>query len=254
MYSVWVSLKENINCSMKSGDVLEPVKVNRRNCTIHKPIDAIFQRKFERERFIELNRRDPPRNIVEMIFRAASMRPEKETKKIERILKVKNSTKTLERCEEYREMVKRRARNQHKRHPRSVVDGNELLMFYNTTMSCCYSAKVSKISELCDNHECQVCRIIESGFETEGMKTNGILLNAISDVSDDEMVAGVKRQRVKRAVVVCRVIAGRVVNMVGGGSEDGFDSLAIGELSSKYVNLLVRNPSAVLPCFVIVFS
>lgn len=177
------------------------------------------------------------------------MKPEKQTKKIERVLKVTNSPETLQRFEEYRETVKKRASGLCKRHPRSMVDGNELLMFYATTISCCCSRKAPKILALCENCICGVCRIIQLGFETEETKTNGIRMSTISDVSGDKMASAMKGKKVKRAVVVCRVIAGRVADTVG-GSEEGFESVR----SGKLVHLFVRNPSAVLPCFVIVCS
>ena len=177
------------------------------------------------------------------------MNPEKQNKKIERVLKVMNSPEMLQRFEEYRETVKKRARGLCRRNPRSMVDGNELLMFYATSMSCCCSRKAQKILVLCENHICGACRIIQSGFETEETKTNGIQMSAVSDASDDEMASVVKGKKVKRAVVLCRVIAGRVAGMVGGG-EEGFDSVRSGQL----VHLFLRNPSAVLPCFVIVCS
>ncbi|XXG63362.1 hypothetical protein AAC387_Pa05g1573 [Persea americana] len=263
MYAVWVSLKQNMNCSARSADAFKPEKLDIRNHSFrkvnparelhavkeHPSYDVIFGQNLKRERFSELDKGDTSRNIVEMIFRSALMNPEKQNKKIERVLKVMNSPEMLQRFEEYRETVKKRARGLCRRNPRSMVDGNELLMFYATSMSCCCSRKAQKILALCENHICGACRIIQSGFETEETKTNGIQMSAVSDASDDEMASVVKGKKVKRAVVLCRVIAGRVAGMVGGG-EEGFDSVRSGQL----VHLFLRNPSAVLPCFVIVCS
>lgn len=61
---------------------------------------------------------------------------------------------------------------------------------------------------------------------------------------------------VKRALLVCRVIAGRVGCDPGlVDKEDlGFDSL-VGRGSGGFEDeLLVFNPTAVLPCFVIVYA
>lgn len=66
---------------------------------------------------------------------------------------------------------------------------------------------------------------------------------------------------VKRAMLVCRVIAGRI----GSDSDEvdkedgGFDSVMARGGSGVYTRLdeeelLVFNPRAVLPCFVIVYS
>ena len=65
------------------------------------------------------------------------MDPSKPPWKIKKVLRVKNSIEVLERFEEYREKVMKKAYKQHKRYPRSMIDGNELLLFYGTTMACC---------------------------------------------------------------------------------------------------------------------
>jgi len=53
---------------------------------------------------------------------------------IKRVLKV-NSKEILERFERNRGRLKKHAYEQHKRHPRSIVGGNELLLFYGTAIS-----------------------------------------------------------------------------------------------------------------------
>ncbi|CAN6479032.1 unnamed protein product [Victoria cruziana] len=198
-----------------------------------------------------------------MIFRATWLAPGSGgIGKIERVLKVKNTAETLERFEQYRETVKSRAEMllQQKGNPRSVADGNELLRFHSTTMACC-PALTDKLSGLCRNARCGVCRIIQSGFTTDEMKRNGIRMTATGVTGEEALVSrkaegGIK---LKRAVVVCRVIAGRVLSVSEGGSyvggEGGFDSVVVkGDLCSKWGDLYVSNPSAVLPCFVIIYS
>lgn len=62
-----------------------------------------------------------------------------------------------------------------------------------------------------------------------------------------------KFMNVKRAMLVCRVVAGRI----GSEGEEldkedgGFDSVIVRGVQEE---LLVFNPRAVLPCFVIVYS
>lgn len=166
---------------------------------------------------------------------------------------MKHSSEILERFEKYREMVKKKVRKQHKRHPRCDVDGNELLQFYGTRMNCC-SQKLNKVSELCQDFTCQVCRIIQSGFDTEYGKKYGIPLSSCSTASSGNTPGIYKGVNAKKAVIVCRIIAGRVVNLVDRESEVGYDSIRVGGLYSKLEYLIVRNPSAVLPCFVIVYT
>ncbi|KAF3784668.1 hypothetical protein EJ110_NYTH29813 [Nymphaea thermarum] len=188
---------------------------------------------------------DTSRNIIEMIFRATWLSPGSSIGKIERVLKVNNSPETLERFEQYRETVKSRAEmlQQQKGNPRSVADGNELLRFHSTTVACC-PALTEKLSGLCRNAQCGVCRVIQSGFTTEEMKRNGIRMTA-TGVTGEELLVSKKAEggiRVKRAVVVCRVIAGRVLSVSEGGpyvgGDGGFDSLVVkGGLCSKWGDL-----------------
>ena len=195
---------------------------------------------------------DPSRKIVETIFQRALKDPSKPSRKIKRVLKVKNSVETLESFEKYREKVKKKAYDeseQRERHPRSTVDGNELLRFYGTVMTC--GKRPAQVSELCRDPFCRVCRTIQSNFDTQHLKKNGIRLSANSEELCDTMVAW--SNKVKRAVIVCRTIAGRVGNVVDGGAYEECDSFKSG-LHSNIGDLIVKTPSAVLPCFVIVFT
>lgn len=59
----------------------------------------------------------------------------------------------------------------------------------------------------------------------------------------------------RRAMLVCRVIAGRAKkNMEGGGTEE-YDSVAgaVG-VYSNLDELYVFNPKAILPCFVVIYG
>lgn len=197
----------------------------------------------------ELEIGDPSRNIVEMIIRAASAEPSKHFSKIRKVLKVINPIDILERFERYRETVKERSFEQYKKHPRSIVDGNELLQFYGTTTTC--GTAKTKVSELCKDPSCRVCRLIQSGFNTPYNKANGIRLSTSSDELSEDTTVIPRGKDVKRAVIVCRAIAGRVVNLDDDASEDEHDSLGVYS-RIEYLNL--RNPSSVLACFIMVFG
>lgn len=79
----------------------------------------------------------------------------------------------------------------------------------------------------------------------------------------DEIEREFRFMNVKRAMLVCRVIAGRVGSDSDDGeldkSDGGFDSVMARGENGVYTRLdeeelLVFNPRAVLPCFVIVYS
>ncbi|XP_050369036.1 uncharacterized protein LOC126787154 [Argentina anserina] len=197
----------------------------------------------------ELSSGDPSRDIIEMIVRKASMNPSKPSGKIKTVLRVKNSVETLEMFEKYREKVKKVAKERCMRHPRITVDGNELMRFYCTTMACC-NVESRRVPELCNGPTCRVCRLIHSSFDTEYVLENGIQLST----SSENTIAVTRASKAKRAVIVCRTIAGSIVN-VDDQEYDESESIGNRNLHSTTTEyLLVQNPSAVLPCFVIVFN
>ncbi|KAG8658305.1 uncharacterized protein LOC122723346 [Manihot esculenta] len=268
MQALWLSLKENANCGSKLINVVaHPEKCNgRRSSSYEKENfdrklirhtrksfgDVIIKGYHTRTRYLELKMGDPARNITEMIFQRASTYPSKPSRKIQKVLRVKNSIEILERFEKYREKVKESAYKQQKTHPRSIVDGNELLRFYGTTMSCC-SEKSMRVSELCKDPTCRVCRMIQSNFDTEYTKKNGIRLSTNSEELSENMIT-LSMLKMERAAIVCRIIAGTVDNKVNNGLKEECDSIVSEAQYSESESLIVRNPSAVLPCFVIVFS
>ncbi|KAE9458176.1 hypothetical protein C3L33_09920, partial [Rhododendron williamsianum] len=159
--------------------------------------------------------------------------------------------------EEYRETVKTKASKLPKKHPRCLADGNELLRFYGTTVAC--SLGIHGSSSLCVSEKCCVCQIIRNGFSTKKESKGGIgvfttstsarAFEAIGMYGDDPSV--------KKALIVCRVIAGRVhrplENIQEMAGQSGFDSLAgkVG-LYSNIEELYLLNPKALLPCFVVI--
>ncbi|KAL4271129.1 hypothetical protein GQ457_13G002700 [Hibiscus cannabinus] len=205
----------------------------------------------------ELVEGDSSRKIVEIICRTSWLKSENHCGRIERVLKVHNMQKTLVRFEEYREMVKIKASKLPKKHPRCIADGNELLRFYGTTVAC--SLGLNGSSSLCISERCCVCRIIRNGFSAkkelkEGLgvfttSTSGRAYESIQVVEGDPSI--------RKALIVCRVIAGRVhrplENIQEMAGQTGFDSLAgkVG-LYSNIEELYLLNPRALLPCFVVI--
>ncbi|KAK9159020.1 hypothetical protein Scep_005594 [Stephania cephalantha] len=214
---------------------------------------------------------DSGKNIVQIIFTSGwtSSNNNNNNKKnaiIHRILKIHNSPKIVARFEEYRESVKAKAsRIARKRDERCVADGNELLRFHCTTFMCNLGQNGN--SSLCGQQYCSVCGIIRAGFSA---KIDGIATLSNSWRAHVALPDGLEEEfgfmGVKRAMLICRVVAGRIGNDQGLADKDdvGFDSVVgrgeeVGGAhgSSTRVDedeLLVFNPRAVLPCFAIVYS
>lgn len=205
----------------------------------------------------ELVEGDSSRKIVEIICRSSWLKSESHCGRIEKVLKVHNMQKTLARFEEYREMVKIKASKLAKKHPRCLADGNELLRFYGTTVAC--SLGMNGSSSLCISDKCCVCRIIRHGFSTKKelkggigvftTSTSGRAFESIEVYEDDPTL--------RKVLIVCRVIAGRVhrplENIEEIAGQSGFDSLAgkVG-LYSNIEELYLLNSRALLPCFVVI--
>ena len=99
---------------------------------------------------------------MEIIFKSSWLKKDNPICKIERILKVHNTSRTIQRFEECRDAVKIRA----KKSPRCAADGNELLRFHCTTLACSLGARGS--SSLCAAVPgCGVCTIIRHGFQRQ---------------------------------------------------------------------------------------
>ncbi|KAJ7965614.1 C2H2-like zinc finger protein [Quillaja saponaria] len=208
----------------------------------------------------ELGPEDTSKNIVEIIFQSSWLRKQSPICKIDRILKVHNTQKTISKFEEYRDSIKAKATKLTKKHPRCIADGNELLRFHCTTFVC--SLGLNGSSNLCNSiPQCNVCSIIKNGFrvagESEGgIAKNGIFTTATSGKAHDKARLPLEDNNNddKRAMLVCRVIAGRVKKNVEGNMEE-YDSLAgaVGAYSNLD-ELYVYNPRAILPCFVVIYG
>ena len=214
----------------------------------------------------ELGPEDTSKNIVEIIFHSSWLKKQTPMCKIDRILKVHNTQRTINKFEEYRDSIKTKATRLSKKHPRCIADGNELLRFHCTTLTC--SLGLNGSSNLCNSTpQCNVCSIIKNGFKvTVGGESSpingakGILTTATSGKAHDKAVVSSQRDgNDKRAMLVCRVIAGRVKkknnnNNAEGGMEE-YDSVAGGVVGaySNLEKLYVFNHRAILPCFVVIY-
>ncbi|CAH9075160.1 unnamed protein product [Cuscuta epithymum] len=211
----------------------------------------------------ELEGRDSGHNVVRIIFKTGWPAIAKNPV-VHRILKIHNSPKILARFEEYREFVKSKAAREvagRRRDARCIADGNELLRFHCSTFLCDLNRGVSG-GGACSYQFCSACGIIRSGFSAkmDGISTQSSGWKAHRAVPE-EIEEEFQFMRVKRAMLVCRVIAGRV-----GGDPDvvekegpGFDSLVgrgngVCPRLNDEDELWVYNPRAVLPCFVIVYT
>lgn len=210
----------------------------------------------------ELIEGDSSRRIVEIICRASCSDTEKNKNNrvaIERILKVHNMQKMLAQFEEYRELVIIKAHKLAKKHPRCLADGNELLRFHGTTFECSLGLKSS--SSLCTSNNCQVCWILRNGFSTKKELSNGIGVFTASTSSRalESIQESDDNGSTRKALIVCRVIAGRVHRPMENFQElvgqSGFDSLAgkMG-LHSNIEELFLLSPRALLPCFVVIYK
>lgn len=207
----------------------------------------------------ELGPEDSGRNIVEIIFKSSWLKKDNPICSIERILKVHNTQRTIQRFEDCRDAVKIRANSNNKKNPRCAADGNELLRFHCTSLTCSLGARGS--SSLCGSIPgCGVCTIVRHGFQ--GNKSSGVRTTASSGRAHDCLGLGTGGGR--RAMLVCRVIAGRVKRMADDAApeEDDAGTLAAGSYDSVagyagvYSNLeelSVFNPRAILPCFVVIY-
>ncbi|KAF6153529.1 hypothetical protein GIB67_027396 [Kingdonia uniflora] len=233
----------------------------------HKP-QHLEQHQSIKHAISELYNNDSSRNIVSIIFKSSWNNNNNPNPVIHQILKIHNSPKILAKFEEYRESVKLKAGRvsvsvrRRDRDERCVADGNELLRFHCSTFVCNLGQNGN--SSICTQCYCSVCGIVRSGFspKLDGISTLSSSWRAhvaLPEDLEDEFAF----MNVKRAMLVCRVVAGRVGRDDDGGygfdkEDSGFDSVsgsgngAHSRLDEE--ELLVFNPRAVLPCFAIIYS
>lgn len=176
------------------------------------------------------------RNVVEIIFHT-SWSQKAFPGRIEVIFKVHNLPKTVARFEEYREAVKARAGagnpgSKKDEDARCVADGNEVMRFHCVGPT---DAEVYDAGGLCT-------------FSGKG----GSICTFPGSGAAHESAGGGKG---RRAMLVCRVIAGRVCKRV----DSLLDSSACGSSAFDSVSgengaLVVFDSRALLPCFLIIYK
>lgn len=209
---------------------------------------------------VELLDGDSARNVVRIIFLGGWKGNGSRSPIIHRVLKIHNGSKIVKRFEEYREAIKAKASRSGRRHERCIADGNELLRFHCLTFVCSLGEGV------CGQEWCGVCGIIRGGFspKLEGISTMGSSERAHWSIPED-MEEEFSFMNVRRAMLLCRVVAGRVASHPPAAhdhdhdkEDGGFDSVAVASRGSgahrEGEELLVFNPRAVLPCFVIIYT
>lgn len=166
---------------------------------------------------------------------------------IDRILKINNTQKTLDKFDEYRDSIKSKATKLSKKYPRCIADGNELLRFHSTSFTCSIGSNGS--TKLCNGTpNCNICSILKDGFKVD--VSGRIKTMATSGRAHD--TADVGSENEKRAMLVCRVIAGRIKR--GRDFAEEYDSVCGPTgLYSKVDKLFVFNPKAILPCFLVIY-
>ncbi|CAA0820583.1 Unknown protein [Striga hermonthica] len=179
----------------------------------------------------ELPEGHPSRNVVEIIFRT-SWGQKGFPGRVEAVLKVRSSTRTATRFEEYRQAVRQRAGSAED-HSRCAADGNEVMRFYclgDAAKGGAYSGR-------------------GGAWLLPGGKMVGVWTFSGSGAAHENAGGG----RGRRAMVVCRVIAGLVCkqlgvdSLLGGGT--GYDSVG-----GDNGELLVFDTRGLLPCFLIIYQ
>lgn len=213
-----------------------PVKAEPVSAPVHRPVSAANPCL---PALSELQEGHPSRNVVEIIFHT-SWSPKAFTGCVEMIFKVQNGSKTVARFEEYREAVKSRAGSggptvgaTWEENARCVADGNEVMRFHclgPTSGGGVYDSR-------------------GSAWMFPGPKGSAICTFSGSGGAHERAGGG----RGRRAMLVCRVIAGRVSKQLRVDSllsgRVGFDSV-----SGDNGELLVFDSRAVLPCFLIIYK
>ncbi|PRQ43473.1 putative poly(ADP-ribose) polymerase, catalytic domain-containing protein [Rosa chinensis] len=241
--------------------VVLPSKPQKNLHTYHASSSSSERKKKKKpiKAFSELVEKDRPSvGIVESIVRSGWVSSDVGLK-IEKVLRVNHSKNVLRSFEEYREDVKATHKKGRilKKIERLVVDGNELLQFHGATVAC--SLGINGDTRICKMKCCQVCRMITSGFSgNDGtMSFFGTSWRAHQKVNRECLK---KRVCARKAMVICRVISGRIAHFHAHGLMDNdggeFDSVMAwtGDQFSDSRELLILNSEAVLPCFVIIYK
>ncbi|KAK8928398.1 hypothetical protein KSP39_PZI017439 [Platanthera zijinensis] len=210
--------------------------------------ESLERHQILRHAVLELGLNDTSRNIVEIIFQSSWLKKQAPILKIQRILKIRNSEKTIARFEDYRNSIKCKASEHAKKYPRCIADGNELLRFHCTTFTC--SLGINGSTNLCGGvPRCRMCGIVRDEIKTDALGR----IRTMSTSRRAHDFARVSSEKEKRGMLVCRVIAGRVKRSQDSSGE--FDSmLGSSGVHSGLDEIFVLNSKAILPCFVVVYE
>lgn len=183
----------------------------------------------------ELPEGHPSRNVVEIIFHTSWSPKYSFSGRVEMVFKVQNPPRTLARFEEYREAVKSIS-SCCDSNARCVADGNELMRFQcllGPPSADCATGGAFWAFNVC--RKGAICTFSGSGeaHESGGVGGGG-----------------------RRAMLVCRVIAGRVCDQFGFDSKSKEEEgrLGFNSVSGECGELLVFDSRAVLPCFLIIYQ
>ncbi|CAK9197684.1 unnamed protein product [Sphagnum troendelagicum] len=274
----------------------------------HKP-EALELHQISRHAVSQLGSGNSSLNVVEIIFRTSWLTKETPCGKIERILKIDNTQRAISEFEKYRNKVKERhaagtsttsdlflknktstsTTTSHDilHDERCLADGNELLRFFATSLSCSLGANSSS-SSLCSMKTCNVCSVIRWGFGNSNKKQAGggsgnqqqqqqlgiyttatsgkahqLQISQLEEKENRTPVAASLRHGKKHAMLVCRVIAGRIQKLAAGEKMPpfmsllplGYDSVATDcGPTANLDEVTVFDPKAVLPCFVVIYT
>ncbi|CAA6655951.1 unnamed protein product [Spirodela intermedia] len=234
----------------------------------------------------ELGPEDSGRNIVEIIFKSSWLKKDQPLCKIERILKVHNTQRTITRFEDYRDSVKARAAaallQLNAATARHGGGGRRTPGAPRTATSCSASTAVASTAASAHGfHQPLLFLVVvlsnalwphhEPGKGVRTTASSGRAHDCCLRASGHEPDGGLGR----RAMLVCRVIAGRVrpvgdeaaaapTDETGSSSSAVFDSTATvqhgysdgaaaGGACPSLEELFVSTPRAILPCFVVIY-
>ncbi|KAG6535771.1 hypothetical protein ZIOFF_000800 [Zingiber officinale] len=160
----------------------------------------------------ELSPSDSGHNIVRIIFESGWRGTSPVI--VRRVLKIHHTTRALARYEEYRDAVRDRAgRKGCAADGRCIADGNERLRFYCTTTLCSWDARAA--GGVCRNPFCCACAVVRHGFAGKHADLDGIVTHATSWGAHAALPEELEREfaflGARRTILVCRVVAGRVL-------------------------------------------
>ncbi|XP_057518632.1 uncharacterized protein LOC130799535 [Amaranthus tricolor] len=226
---------------VKRSDSVKPRIESGSNNWVRRTVSAPLKGPVQLDPFFlsvtELQVGHPSRNVVEIIFHTR-WGPKGFSGRVEAVFKIHNLCRTVTRFEEYRDYIKSRAGPDYAS-GRCVADGNEMMRFH------CLGPTNSGSSVIdgCDGV-----------YEMNGAKGVSSVCTYSGSGAAHESAGG---GRGRRAMLVCRVIAGRVSKRVERGDDSGTESNKLVELDSvseENGELLVFDSRAVLPCFLVIYK